>query len=203
MAQRRMFSKTIVESARFIKMPLETQALYFHLCLYADDDGVVEAFPIMRLLGMSEDSLKILVAKNFVTILNEDLVSFILNWQEHNLIRADRKVDSIYKDLLLSIVPDVELIEPRERTEYQQKREDATRLGELPYSFTYKIRRAFWYELCPVCGFEMNPNSIHKPSVQHNKKRFIHGAQPCGENAVALSRVGANALLSMGIVNAD
>lgn len=117
MAERRMFSKKIIDSARFIKMPLETQSLYFHLGVRADDDGIVEAFSVMRLLGASEDSLKVLTAKGFVTILNDDLVTHISDWKEHNLIRADRKIDSIYKDLLLRLIPDVELIEPKERAD--------------------------------------------------------------------------------------
>src|SRR5215813_10555016 len=42
-----------------------------------------------------------------------------------------------------------------------------------------------------------------------NEERFIHGAKPCGSNAVELSRVGADTLgsmcivLSMCIVNED
>ena len=40
MAQRRMFSKDIVESGAFMEMPLSTQALYFHLGMNADDDGL-------------------------------------------------------------------------------------------------------------------------------------------------------------------
>jgi len=38
MASRRMISNHIVGSAKFLKMPAETQALYFHLCTNADDD---------------------------------------------------------------------------------------------------------------------------------------------------------------------
>ncbi|MDN7029780.1 hypothetical protein FIV28_02950 [Lactiplantibacillus plantarum] len=37
MAQRRMFSNRITDSAKFLKMPLSSQALYFHLGLHADD----------------------------------------------------------------------------------------------------------------------------------------------------------------------
>ena len=59
MATRRMFSARITESTRFIKMPVSTQALYFHLGLRADDDGVVEAYPVMTTIGASEDDLKI------------------------------------------------------------------------------------------------------------------------------------------------
>lgn len=117
MAQRRMFSNRITDSAKFLKMPLSSQALYFHLGLHADDDGVVEAFSVMRQTGAVEDDLRILVAKNFVNVLNDDLVAYITDWNENNRIRADRKVDSIYKDLLLEILPNIELTEPKPRAD--------------------------------------------------------------------------------------
>lgn len=103
-----MISNTVVRTARFLRMPPTTQNLYFHLVLNTDDDGVVEAFPVMRLIGATEDDLKILVEKVFVYLLNEDLVVYISDWNEQNTIRSDRKVDSVYKNLLLKIVPDIE-----------------------------------------------------------------------------------------------
>ncbi len=112
-----MFSKTITNSARFIKMPQEAQNLYFHLCMAADDDGVVEAFTIMQMLGSSEDVIRILSAKDLVRPLNEDMVAYIMDWNEHNLIRADRKIDSIYKDLLLQIVPEADIKQPKPRAD--------------------------------------------------------------------------------------
>ena len=47
MANRRMFSARITESTKFLKMSATSQNLYFHLCMHADDDGIVEAFQIM------------------------------------------------------------------------------------------------------------------------------------------------------------
>nr|DAS74315.1 MAG TPA: Replication initiation and membrane attachment [Caudoviricetes sp.] len=117
MAERRMFSKRIIGSARFLRMPGSTQALYFHLGMAADDDGIVEAYPIMQMVNASEDDLKILAAKGFVKVLNEDLVTYILDWQENNKIRADRKTNSIYKELLLQVMPETPLIEPRQRAD--------------------------------------------------------------------------------------
>lgn len=93
----------------------------------ADDDGIVEAYSVLKITGSGEDNLRVLVAKNFVRILNDDLVSHIIDWNEHNLIRADRKVDSIYKDLLLQIVPTVELIEARPRADLKPKKLDSPR----------------------------------------------------------------------------
>ena len=113
MGNHRMFSKRIVESTRFLKMPATSQNLYFHLGMLADDDGIVEAYPVMCTTGSSEDDLMALVSKNFVTVLNSDTVTYINDWLEHNTIRADRKRDSIYKDLLLKVVPNAETIEPK------------------------------------------------------------------------------------------
>lgn len=113
MATRRMFSGRITESTRFIKMPASSQNLYFHLGMKADDDGIVDAYPIMRMIGATEDDLRVLISKKFVTVLNEDLVSFINDWTENNNIRADRKVDSIYKDLLLQVLPDAQIKESK------------------------------------------------------------------------------------------
>ncbi len=166
MAARRMFSQKIINSARFIKMPVSCQALYFHLGLNADDDGVVEAFGLMRMLGNSEDDIKILVAKGFVQVLNEDLVTYILDWGEHNLIRADRKIDSIYKDLLLKIIPEIKLIESKPRSDHEL-RSKMYKEGNLPDKFNGVMRSIFYGEKCPACNCMMEEGKT-KPSIQHN-----------------------------------
>ena len=112
-----MMTKTITNSARFIKMPKDSQALYFHLCMNADDDGIVEAFSIMKQIDSGEDNLRVLSAKNFVKILNEDLVTYITDWNEHNTIRADRKINSIYQKLLVQLLPEAQIINPKPRSD--------------------------------------------------------------------------------------
>ena len=52
MGNRRMISKTVTQTQRFLRLPLEAQALYFHLIQNSDDDGVVEAFPVVRMIGV-------------------------------------------------------------------------------------------------------------------------------------------------------
>lgn len=121
MAERRMFAKKIVQSARFLKMPMSSQCLYFHLGMQADDDGVVEAYPVMNMIKANEDDLRILVGRNFVTILNEDMVSYLVDWTDQNRIRRDRKQDSQYKDLLLQIIPDIKLIQKVPRSDSRKK----------------------------------------------------------------------------------
>lgn len=77
MAERRMFSRAIIGSARFLRMPPSSRLLYYDLGMAADDDGVVEAFSVMRTTGATEDDLRVLASKDFVTVLNEDLVTYI------------------------------------------------------------------------------------------------------------------------------
>lgn len=95
-----MISKTVTQTHRFLRLPLEAQALYFHLIQNCDDDGVVEAFPIIRMIGASEDNLGLLVVKRFVKPLNEEMVYFVVDFHEQNTVRKDRYTPSIYKDLL-------------------------------------------------------------------------------------------------------
>ncbi|MGI9118434.1 MAG: replisome organizer [Minisyncoccia bacterium] len=128
MANHRMFSNRIANSAKFLQMPSESQLLYFHMVLRADDDGVVEAYPLVKLLSVAPDSFKVLLAKNFIKQLNEDQVIVVIDWLEHNTIRADRKVDSIYKQLLLDTIPDIKLIEPKPRSDVE---DNSKRIGGL------------------------------------------------------------------------
>ena len=95
-----MISKTVTQTHRFLRLPLEAQALYFHLIQNCDDDGVVEAFPILRMIGANEDNLGLLVIKQFVKPLNDEMVYFVVDFHEQNTVRKDRYVPSIYKELL-------------------------------------------------------------------------------------------------------
>lgn len=104
-----MIDKRFTRTQRFLRLPLETQALYFHLLQDADDDGVVEAFPIVRMIGASEDSLGLLEVKGFVKPLNSEMVYFVIDFSSQNTIRKDRYSASIYSELLVkSMIEDDE-----------------------------------------------------------------------------------------------
>ena len=90
MAERRMFTDKITESDVFLDMPLSTQALYFHFCMNADDDGFVKnPKRIQRMLGASDDDCKLLVMKRFVLPFESGVI-VIKHWRMHNLLRKDR-----------------------------------------------------------------------------------------------------------------
>jgi hypothetical protein len=98
MAERRMFAKTIIDSDAFLDMPLSTQSLYFHLSMRADDDGFINnSKKIQRMIGASDDDLKILMMKNFI-IPFESGVVVIKHWRIHNYIRNDRYKETVYQE---------------------------------------------------------------------------------------------------------
>ena len=90
MAERRMFAKTIIDSDAFLDLPLTTQALYFHLSMRADDEGFINnPKRIMRMIGASEDELRLLIAKSFIIPFESGIV-VIKHWRIHNYIQKDR-----------------------------------------------------------------------------------------------------------------
>lgn len=96
MADRRMFSKKIIDSDAFLDMPLTTQALYFHLSMRADDDGFVSnAKRIKTMIGASDDDLKLLIVKRFVLTFESGVV-VIKHWRIHNYIQKDRYTPTTY-----------------------------------------------------------------------------------------------------------
>lgn len=97
MAQRRMFSLKITDSDMFTEMPLSAQCLYFHLAMHADDEGFVDGVKrIRRMIGASEDDLKILLLKKYV-IPFQSGVCVIRHWRIHNYIQKDRFTPSVYQ----------------------------------------------------------------------------------------------------------
>lgn len=98
MAERRMFTQKIVDSDAFLDMPLTAQALYFHLNMRADDDGFVNnPKKIQRMIGASDDDLKLLIAKRFLLAFENGVV-VIKHWRMHNLLRKDRYNPTQYQE---------------------------------------------------------------------------------------------------------
>lgn len=98
MAQRRMFSMKIIDTDKFLEMPQTTRLLYYDLCMRADDDGFV-ASPkkIMRMVGCSEDDLRILFGKSYI-IPFESGICVVKHWKIHNYIQSDRYQPTEYKE---------------------------------------------------------------------------------------------------------
>lgn len=98
MAQRRMFSKKIVETDIFMEMSPTAKLLYFYLNMSADDDGFVGNPKTIKLIsGATDDDLKILIAKQFIIPFDSGVI-VIKDWKIHNYIQKDRYNQTQYLD---------------------------------------------------------------------------------------------------------
>ena len=98
MAERRMFSKTIIDSDLFMDLPLTAQALYFHLAMRADDDGFIgNSKKLCRMLGVGEDDLALLIEKELLIKFDSGVIA-VKHWKVNNLIKNDRYKATIYQE---------------------------------------------------------------------------------------------------------
>ena len=98
MANRRMFSRDVVETDRFLGMPLTSQALYFHLGMEADDDGFVPSpRKVQRAVGCTEGDLKHLASCGYI-IPFESGVIVIAHWKQSNYVQSDRYKKTLYQE---------------------------------------------------------------------------------------------------------
>lgn len=96
MAEKRMFAKTIIDSDAFIDMPVSTRLLYYDLGMRADDDGFVNSpKKIMRMIGSTEDDIKLLITKKFIIPFDSGVV-VIKHWRINNYLRGDRYRGTTY-----------------------------------------------------------------------------------------------------------
>ncbi len=96
MAERRMFSKSIVDSDAFLELPCTAQTLYFHLCIKADDDGFSNTpQKTKKLLGASDSDLELLENGGFIISFDSGVV-VIRHWKVHNYVRKDTYKKTLY-----------------------------------------------------------------------------------------------------------
>ena len=147
MAERRMFAKTIIDSDAFLDMPISARLLYYDLSMRADDDGFVNSpKKIMRMIGATEDDLRILAIRKFIIPFDNGIV-VIKHWYIHNYIRKDTYNETPYKE-------QKELLEFDENKSYRLKDLSAS---QLPVDE-------------PLTQVSIGKDSIGKDNI--NNKRF-------------------------------
>lgn len=169
MAQRRMFSKSITNSSKFLSMPHTSQMLYFHLGMNADDEGYVESLMILRMSNCNEQDVRVLGVNNLIKILDEGII-VVLDWKENNWIRPDRIQESHIRLKLNSAERPLPLMPPSPSS--TERRKKAYEESSLPYSFSYKMRQEHVGKSCGICGHLMGPSTggrydLNMPSIDH------------------------------------
>ena len=104
MAEKRMLSKSFLLDSKFMTMPDSAKVLYVYLNVNADDDGIIDSYSIIKMLGSKEDDLKILQAKRYIVPIDDYLV-FLPDWLQNQSLRIDRYRPSMYRFRLLNLYP--------------------------------------------------------------------------------------------------
>ena len=93
-----MFSLKVIDTDAFLDMPISSRLLYYELSIRADDDGFISSpKKITRMVGCSEDDLKMLIMKQFIIPFTSG-VCVIRDWRIHNYIQKDRYHETQYVD---------------------------------------------------------------------------------------------------------
>ena len=117
MKQRRMFNKDVIQTDWFTDMPATTQLLYIHLSMDADDDGFIPSIKTALMHShATKDDLSILIAKNYIIVIEEGLY-LVKHWRQNNYLRSDRYKESAFADRLANF-------SVKEDGSYTQKTED-------------------------------------------------------------------------------
>lgn len=114
MAERRMFSKLVVDADRFLDLPRGARLLYFELGMRCDDDGFCAApGSILRMTGASREDFAALTAAGFVADLGP--AALLLDWRVSNSLRSDRLRRLSFPELAEQALPHPRRPLPSER----------------------------------------------------------------------------------------
>jgi len=96
MAQKRMFDRAIIDTDKFMDLPMSAKAIYFLLGMEADDEGFVSYKKVIRIHGGNEDDIKILAAKEFLIVFKSGVV-VITDWHTNNYLDSRRLKPTQYQ----------------------------------------------------------------------------------------------------------
>jgi hypothetical protein len=67
MIKNKIINLLVVDTDSFLDLPLKTQALYFHLIIRSDNNGIIEnAKKIRELINANEIDMRLLINKGFL-----------------------------------------------------------------------------------------------------------------------------------------
>ena len=170
MADKRMFSKSIIDSDAFLDMPLSSQALYFHLSMRADDDGFVNnPKKIQRIIGCGDDDLKLLMIKKFLIPFESGIV-VIKHWKIHNYIAKDRYKETNYIEEKAMLG-----IEKNKSYSLISENKDCTPLISLSKKCIQSVYKT-------DTQIRIDKNSIDKNSIDKNREEESTSSSCCCSN---------------------
>lgn len=93
---KRLINGELTESDLFLDLSVQQQNLYFHSCLYADDEGFIKnPKSICRTIGVDYSECEELIEKGFYISFTSGVI-VITHWFLHNKVRKDRMKETMF-----------------------------------------------------------------------------------------------------------
>ena len=109
MATARLIPKSLYRSRTFLKLPVTAQNLMTFLILECDNDGIVEAYGVMRMINAADDDLRVLEERGMIYVLNEEWITYIRDFQNFNRGLDPRNFQiSKHRELLIRMHPELQ-----------------------------------------------------------------------------------------------
>lgn len=103
MSERRMISKSLIETKLFYEMSTAAQALYLRLTVSADDDGFVSCPDAYRkILGIRINAINELIKGGFIYMFPSG-VAVIRHWHFSNRVRPEMYRSTVFTDEVKSL----------------------------------------------------------------------------------------------------
>lgn len=139
-----MFDKAIIDTDRFMDLPMSAKAIYFLMGIEADDEGFVSPKKVLRVHGGNEDDVRVLITKGFLIPFDSGVV-VITDWNKNNWLDSRRIRSTEYKreKSMLALTEDktyvlsdgLALVKPEERSieekRVEQKPDSRSAFGEM------------------------------------------------------------------------
>ena len=114
-ADKRMFNAKVLETDEFLRLTPEAQTLYLHLCMNADDEGIVaNANAVKAMTELDDDVMDELIATGYIIQATQTKYA-ITHWYVHNTIPKDRFHPSFHTDAKANIELDKKVYKLKER----------------------------------------------------------------------------------------
>lgn len=178
MAQKRMFSLSVVDTDNFLEMPISSRLLYYELGMRADDDGFVSNWKkILAFTNLTMDDLRVLVAKKFIIPFESGII-VIRHWRMNNYLQNDRKKDTNYQDELN------ELEISKNGVYYLKENAENKRFEEICIQNGYELDTQY----------SIDKNSIDKNSIDIYSRESLDNASEMTKQIIAYlnSCIGSN-----------
>lgn len=98
MAERRMFSKVVLENDNFLNLSDKSKLLYVYMGLEADDDGFIGSVrKLISFIEADKSNLQELINNNYIFQF-ESGVCVIRHWNANNYLRHDRYHPTLFQN---------------------------------------------------------------------------------------------------------